>query len=118
MGSRVRRRRSRSGDRELQVGPRRVQVAAGTSHGSPGWAQRLFEIWIRQSGTQEYQARRGLRRRQAQVQDAERQRRVVSRVVMGVRQCTAVAVELKGCQRVVVMMPLARLVHQGVLDLQ
>ncbi len=37
--------------------------------------------------------------------------------MMGVRQCSAVFIELKG-QRVVVMMTLARLVHQGVFDLQ
>ena len=72
---------------------------------------------IRQSAAQEYEACRGRRRRRAQLQNGKRQRRVVPGVVMGVWWCRAFDMELKG-QRVVVMVPLARLVHQGVIDLQ
>lgn len=37
--------------------------------------------------------------------------------MMGMRQCGAIGIELKG-QRLVVMMSLARVVHQAVLDLK
>jgi len=117
MGSRVRHGWARSGDWKMQVGLRRIQAAAGRSHGSPGWAQRPFEVGVRQSATQEHQVCRGFRRPQAQIQDRQRQRRVVPGVVVGVWQRRAVVFELKG-QCVVVLMSLARLVNQGVLDLQ
>lgn len=52
-----------------------------------------------------------------QAQHGERQRRVVPSVMVGMRQCGAIGIELKG-QRLVVMMSLARVVHQAVLDLK
>lgn len=96
---------------------RQAQVATDRSHGSTGWAQWPFEVRVRQSPTHERHTYRGFRRRQAHVQDVERQRRMVPGVVMSVRQGCVVVVKLEG-QRVVVMMPLARLVHQRVVDLQ
>ncbi len=41
----------------------------------------------------------------------------MSSVMMGMRQCGAIGIKFKG-QRLVVMMTLARVVHQGVLDLE
>lgn len=94
---------------------RRIQVAAGTSHGRPGWAQWPFEMRIRHSATQERHARGGFLRWHMQGHHGERQRRVVSGVMMDMRRCGAVDIELRG-RHLVVMMPLARLMHQGVLN--
>ena len=52
-----------------------------------------------------------------QIQDRERQRRVVSGVMVEMRQCGAIYVKLKA-QRVFVMMSLTRLMDQVVLDLK
>lgn len=117
MGSRVKRRQARAVDWTMRDGPRCMQVAAGTSHARPGWAQWPFEMRIRQSPTQERHPRGGFLRRQRQVQCGERQRREVSSFMMRMRYCGAIRIDLKG-QRLVVMMSLARLVHQAVLDLK
>lgn len=85
MGSRVKRRQAMAVDWTMRDGLRRSQVAVGTSHGELGWAQGPFELRVWQSPTQKHHPRFGFQRRQMQAQDGERQRRVVSSVMMGVR---------------------------------
>lgn len=109
---------ARSSDWEGCFWLRRIRAAAGTSHGSPGWAQGPFEVRVRQVAPQEKnQVSRRFRQRQAQIRREQRKCGVVPGVVVRVGQRSAVVID-QNCQRVVVMVAAAGLMHQCMVDLR